>query len=93
MAGDVIARLRALHEAAEHGPWFYRGNGSRCVDLPGYWIAAEPTEAELIAALRNAAPALLDVAEAARRVDECPEEHSLGVLSDALAALDRLEGL
>ncbi len=100
MTDDVIARLRALHEAATPGPWFggpgesvYAGEehprGSYIADTFG--VGGD--DAALIAAMRNALPALLDVAEAARDFAdaECggtAEEHARRILH-ALDALRR----
>ena len=73
---DPIARLRAVLAASTPGPWEHRAraNGSHCV-ISGGTIAStgwgEPgcEDARAIAALRNTASALLDVAEAARGVE------------------------
>jgi hypothetical protein len=97
----TIERLRELEAAATPGPWAWR---SRSIDGPtGRWIAYLPTEGEgltdveLIAATRNALPALLDVAEAARQLIDAGcwghAGHSeccfAGRLSAVLAALDK----
>jgi hypothetical protein len=70
---DRIDELQRLHEAATKGPW--RANGDFVDgdfvdgDDSAYIGVAEcyrPSNAELIAAMRNALPALLRVARAAK---------------------------
>jgi len=93
MAAD---QLRALHGSSTPGPWEV-GVGGGVVyareHVPGWGVAdvrdgadTGLSDAELIAAMRNALPALLGVAEAARRcVTRSGTEQELW---DALAALD-----
>ena len=78
----TITSLRALHAAATPGPWRVgsvspHGSDDVCVHTVDgkHCIAFDcetPNESALIAAMRNALPALLDVAEAA--------EHAVGYI-------------
>ena len=89
----MIERLRELEQAATPGLWQFIEPHHLC-RADGYPLASMVTlyrsrhaDAALIAAMRNALPALLDVAEAARY------EHGCGgtcPLSRALAALEAL---
>lgn len=64
-----IKRLRELMEKATPGPWVQHPQAPRSVHQPEYqcWIPALDTDAELIAAMRNALPALLAAWEDAER--------------------------
>lgn len=100
---DRIDELQRLHEAATKGPW--RAIGSLVDgDDSAYIGVAEcyrPSNAELIAAMRNALPALLRVARAARKVLDGSEvdgwhtplrEVDVAELREALGELERDHG-
>lgn len=117
---STIDRLRELERAATEGPWrWLDGNGDdddEIQDGRGEMVATgfrddllpDITDGRLCAAARNALPALLDVAEAARalcRINEgdtmCCEQsiHTRGAdhhncqWHDLAAALARLEAI
>ena len=79
MTGVDVAALRKLHEAATPGPWErfgvsinpraqHQGSGPERAAKSASFATAYRSDAAFIAALRNAAPALLDAAEALQRV-------------------------
>lgn len=89
MNSDEIARLRVLHEEATPAPWTGIDGGLLCHDgylarffarFMGFEQAA--ADAELIAAARNALPALLNAAE---RLEEIEERQDLSDLECAYA--------
>jgi len=67
-----IEDLRALLEAATPGPWKNTRHGCGVIGHGKAYVVGhdrgEPEDAALIAALRNAAPALLAVVDAAREI-------------------------
>jgi hypothetical protein len=66
-----IDTLRKLLEAATPGPWYVSATDFLCSrdrDVVGPVHDLSPTDVALIVALRNAAPALLHVVEAAKAV-------------------------
>lgn len=72
MPADVIARLRGLHEKATRGPW-HQSRSARCrvYNADERCVSSTLTrhaDAALIAAMRNALPALLDLADEVSRV-------------------------
>ena len=111
---DTLRRLRELEAAATSGPWVDEGDGCISSVRTGFWNACvcmmersfhgsdwtnPDRDAALIAAMRNALPALLDVAEAARTLldglaqDEADDGSirsfvQIGELDNALARLD-----
>jgi hypothetical protein len=108
---DPIQRLREAHEAATPGPWSARAveetkDAWWSVDAPGDppgLALTSVADAHAIVLAHNALPALLDIAEAARRylahVAEAAAWNTPGVGCDVQcdeaaalrAALDRLE--
>lgn len=76
----AVARLRKLHEAASPGPWapfdesdghygIRASDGTEVARINGYETDANHlSDLEHIAAMRNALPALLDVAELALKM-------------------------
>ena len=106
-----VERLRALLAEATPGPWRTsvgrRGAAALAAERPGlllaevfthgdYIFAERHQNADLIAAAVNALPALLDVAEAARRLRDDLKHQQLRWVSDEYdqlnVALDRLDG-
>ena len=107
---DVIERLRALEQAATPGPWTWVEPHSVIHDVetevaPRVEVPVAAIEGlfrmrhangELIAAMRNAFPALLDVVEAASDVLGLDSSYNgdggsrYPALAAALAALDKL---
>ena len=108
----TVEQLRQLEQAATPGPWakdapMMSQRDERYVGMlprgDGYMhvmVAPDAATAELIAAMRNALPALLDIAEAAREVTSpdyltAPDPYAEGVRLDAMrdlmAALSRLD--
>lgn len=93
-----LKELRRLLEASTPGPWtegFIDGVGVPCVEgLRGEFVGALESEqasfdAALITALRNAAPALLAVVEAAMSVEAIgpryvADEHAFEHLGEVL---------
>lgn len=67
----TIEELRELERAATEGPWRYKRDGSlwHWVVRPGSYDMTA-SDAALIAAMRNALPALLDFVKAAGVADE-----------------------
>lgn len=112
----TIEKLEQLEKAATRGPWELRSVEDRyAMAAPGGW-AMEPDRGDvadwdrvradyaLIAAMRNALPALLAVVEAARERVEARREYETDprvtclragdadrALSDALTALDAVK--
>ncbi len=92
-----LDELRRLHKAATPAPWavatdrqgdyLVAHHEAAVCDLLDSTLAARQ-DARLIAAARNALPALLRVAEAARRLAAGPESTAWDELYAALAALD-----
>ena len=109
MSGDVLGRLARLEAEATTGPWVvdepmgWRDPSRQFVCMApigsGYrdMLSARTEDAEFIAALRNAAPVLLDIAQAAERL--LPEGAPKGVtlrqraadLRTALSWLDEVD--
>lgn len=99
-----IAELRALLGRAPSGPWKAKAGHNEAADQ---WDVVDPNEAivcewstrdeaTLIAAAVNSLPALLDVAEAARRMNHIHEDREVGgkiveVACDLCDALAKLE--
>lgn len=103
MSGDgVLARLEALEQAATSGPWETRGVSVRAVregvsgGVPLANVYQDEVDAELIAEVRNALPALLNIARAAEAYVGALKAYrypnpELGALAAALAGLDGSE--
>ena len=111
----TVGQLRQLEQSATPGPWKGRAHDGRSGGIPftDYTVTADQPpctvvadvrdggcpDAELIAAMRNVFPALLDIAEAAQHVLDHGRTSGNGtpVLTKPLmgrlaAALSRLEG-
>lgn len=106
---DAIARLRKLEEEATPGPWTVTGGdlyAEKAHDLDGMvaeMIGCTPAtysaDADLIANMRNALPALIECAEAMAAMLEMPsacvrDEEVLAnndLRARARAALEKLE--
>lgn len=96
----ILDRLQELEQAATPGPWkTARNEGSGFLDLrTDLWRPCRlpNDDTQLIAALRNAAPALIRVARAAAVLKEEIENgenlvFGYGEVSDALQAIKELE--
>ena len=104
---DPIKELRQLVDAAtpnlDHDETAWDATGARVVyhddedsDYDVVGLFTKPQDGKAYVALRNAAPALLDIAEAARGVAESIEERDSDILAQSYArrlrdALERLE--
>ncbi len=93
-----FAELRKLVEEATPGPWGINKYGAigtgKCFIFGGQVVGAEGFEedsagnaAELIVALRNHAPALLDVCEAAEAYVDCWKPGNITPTTEAFDAL------
>ncbi len=103
----ILDRLEELERQATAGPWIKRGFNvisERCVQTPGNTVVAdcfstkngrEERNSALIAALRNAAPALIAIAREAEQLKYVGvytvENRRRTNLQRALAALEALK--
>lgn len=100
MIGDVVARLRGLEAKATPGPWetgeiqHFHDHTFHAVytDVePSVCAGLVPADADLIVAMRNELPALLDLADRITRVQAVLDEgghevHCIGVPCDCWKA-------
>jgi len=85
----TIDQLKELEAKATPGPWEHRQvDGLNDIATPAGWIDDCSDNFALIAAMRNAMPALLEVARAAKHAAEYFGSKDL---SNALAKLEELK--